>query len=83
MVKLNAKQVFNDGKQITPVMFTHPPVMFTHPLKSHHFGSDKVINCYITEMDHGKYAVFATGYKHSFYKVVPSLNVLNDDFNEI
>lgn len=76
MVKLNKKQVFNDGKQITPVMFVHS-------LKSDHFGSDNVINCYITEMDNGRYAVFSSGYDYSFYKVVPSLNVLNNDFNEV
>ena len=76
MVKLNAKQVHNDGKQITPVMFVHP-------LKSDHFKTDSVVNCYITEMSDERYAVFSSGYDHDFYKVVPSLIVLHDEFNEV
>jgi len=77
MVKLNEKIASNQNGLVMPVMHIHR-------LKSEIFFDDMVVDCYITQMDDGRYGVFSSsGVSQSFYKVMPSITKLHESFEEV
>ena len=76
MVKINERQASNQNGLVLPVMHIHR-------LTSEKFFSGKTIDCYITEMDGGRYGVFSTsGINQSFYKVMRNAEELHESFDE-
>jgi hypothetical protein len=77
MVKLNKKQA-NIVNGVTM------PVMHIHGLRSTKHFNDNLIDCYITEMTNGRYAIFSSaGNTSTFYTVVNSIEQLHSEFDEV